>query len=324
MAATPTQRPSSTSRSSANHRSQQATAVSRTSSTSARSISAPVAAPPAWTMRGREWPPSRASCSRPSRSRSNMAPMAMSSLTRLGPSSTSARTASTSHRSAPAPSVSARWRSVESGSPASTAATPPCAQRVAACDSSDFVSTPTRSASSSAARTAADSPATPLPRTSRSSSSAPSQVMGPPGQASAGPARPGRRAARPRGGRSCRSQPSGTRSGATCAQRRQHEGPLVHAGVGHDEVGLVDRARRRSTARRRPACAAPSGRPACGWPSPPGGGTARAARGRPGRSRGGPPCSGTGPARRGRRPGRSRRPGDTSTRSGSSATASCR
>ena len=39
IAATPTQRPPSTSRSSANHCSQQATAVSRTSSTSARSIS---------------------------------------------------------------------------------------------------------------------------------------------------------------------------------------------------------------------------------------------------------------------------------------------
>ena len=78
------------------------TAVARTSSTSARSISAPVAAPPAWTMRGSEWPPSRASCSWPSRSRSNVAPMAISSLTRLGPSSTRARTASTSHRPAPA------------------------------------------------------------------------------------------------------------------------------------------------------------------------------------------------------------------------------
>ena len=49
-----------------------------------------------------EWPPSRASCSWPSRSRSNIAPMAISSLTRPGPSSTRARTASTSHRPAPA------------------------------------------------------------------------------------------------------------------------------------------------------------------------------------------------------------------------------
>ncbi len=57
--------------------------------------------------------------------------MAMSSWTRFGPSSTSTRTASVSHRPAPAASVSARWRSVESSSPPSTAATPPWAQRVA-------------------------------------------------------------------------------------------------------------------------------------------------------------------------------------------------
>ena len=49
-------------------------------------------------------------------SRSNMAPSAISSLTRPGPSSTSTRTASASHSPAPAASVSARWRSVESGS----------------------------------------------------------------------------------------------------------------------------------------------------------------------------------------------------------------
>ena len=52
IATTPTQRPSAMIRSSANHCSQQATAASRTSSTSARSISAPVAAPPACTIRG--------------------------------------------------------------------------------------------------------------------------------------------------------------------------------------------------------------------------------------------------------------------------------
>ena len=51
-----------------------AAAVLRTASTSARSISAPVAAPPAWTTRATEWPPSRASASAPSSSRSNIGP----------------------------------------------------------------------------------------------------------------------------------------------------------------------------------------------------------------------------------------------------------
>ena len=69
----------------------------------------------------------------------------MSSWTRDGPSSTSTRTASVSHRPAPAARVSARWRSVESSSPPSTAATPPWAHRVADWDSSALVSTPTRS-----------------------------------------------------------------------------------------------------------------------------------------------------------------------------------
>ncbi len=103
-------------------------------------------------------------------SRSKIAPSAMSSWTRSGPSSTSTRTASASHSPAPAARVSARWRSVESGSSWSTAATPPCAHRVVACGSSPLVSTPTRMRWVSAARTAADSPATPDPSTSRSSS----------------------------------------------------------------------------------------------------------------------------------------------------------
>ena len=77
-------------------------------------------------------------------SRSNTAPSAISSSTRRGPSSTSTRTASTSHRPAPAARVSARWRSVSSGSPDSTAATPPWAHRVVAWSSSPLVSTPTR------------------------------------------------------------------------------------------------------------------------------------------------------------------------------------
>ena len=54
--------------------------------------------------------------------------------------------------------------------PPRTAATPPCAQRVVACWSSALVSTPTRMPWISAARTAADSPATPEPSTSRSRS----------------------------------------------------------------------------------------------------------------------------------------------------------
>ena len=52
MARTPPHRPPSTISSTANHRSHSAAAVARTSSTSARSISAPVAAPPACTTRG--------------------------------------------------------------------------------------------------------------------------------------------------------------------------------------------------------------------------------------------------------------------------------
>ena len=86
-----------------------------------------------------------------------------------GPSSTRMRTASSSHRPAPAASVSARCRSVESSSAPSTAATPPWAQRVADCDSAPLVSTPGRGTATDrpgpASRTAADRPATPLPRT---------------------------------------------------------------------------------------------------------------------------------------------------------------
>ena len=90
-----------------------------TAATSARSISAPVASPPACTTRASEWPPSRASSELRSPSPvavSNAAPSAASSRTRSGPSVTSTRTASASHRPAPAASVSARWSSGESGS----------------------------------------------------------------------------------------------------------------------------------------------------------------------------------------------------------------
>ena len=81
-----------------------------------------------------EWPPSRARWTSPVASRSKTAPSAISSSTRAGPSSTSTRTASTSHSPAPARSVSARCRSVESSSSWNTAATPPCAQRVVVSD----------------------------------------------------------------------------------------------------------------------------------------------------------------------------------------------
>ena len=145
---------------------------------------APAPPRPRWPPRRRgppaavEWPPSRARARAPPGWRSKTAPMAISSLTRAGPSSTSTRTASVSHRPAPAARVSARWRSVESSSPPSTAATPPWAHRVADWDSSALVSTPTRNplgavpvpvgAGGAASRTAADRPATPLPRTSTS------------------------------------------------------------------------------------------------------------------------------------------------------------
>ena len=68
----------------ANQPSSTAAAVRRTAVTRARSISSPVAAPPAWTTRGIEWPPSRASWRPPPSSVSNTAPRAMSSWTRAG------------------------------------------------------------------------------------------------------------------------------------------------------------------------------------------------------------------------------------------------
>ncbi len=61
-AVTPRHCPSATIKSRANQPSRTAAAVRCTAETRARSISAPVAAPPAWTTRGIEWPPSRASC----------------------------------------------------------------------------------------------------------------------------------------------------------------------------------------------------------------------------------------------------------------------
>ena len=131
-AGTPTHRPPSTRRSRANHCSSTAPAVAH-----GRVDERPLDLGPGGRAAGVqdtravEWPPSRASARSPPASRSNTAPSAISSSTRPGPSSTSTRTASTSHSPAPAARVSARWRSVESSSPPSTAATPPWAQRVA-------------------------------------------------------------------------------------------------------------------------------------------------------------------------------------------------
>ena len=204
------------------------------------------------------------------------APRAMSSLTRPGPSSTRTRTASTSHRPG---AGGERVGQVEvggvgvAGEHGGHAALGPAGGGLR---SSALVSTPTRSASSSAARTAADRPATPLPRTRRSSSSAPSQVI------ARLPVRPrpgacsvvelAQAARRPRWSKRC-SQPSGDEVGSQVAQRRQHEGPLAACAGGARRGRARRPSRRRPTARRRRACAVPSARPACGWPSPRGGGT---------------------------------------------------
>ena len=130
-ARTPTQRPPSTMRSTLKQRSRTSMFGSAcAASASARSISAPVASPPACTTRGSEWPPSIASSQHRRRARRTARPSPCSSRTRRGPSVTSTCTASMSQSPAPAVSVSVRWSSAESGSP-SAAATPPCAYRVA-------------------------------------------------------------------------------------------------------------------------------------------------------------------------------------------------
>ncbi len=74
----------------------------------ARSISAPVASPPACAMRSRRWPPSRVSDSCPSRDRSKRAPIEASSRTAAAPSRTRTRTAVSSQTPAPATIVSAK------------------------------------------------------------------------------------------------------------------------------------------------------------------------------------------------------------------------
>ena len=78
--------PSSTSRPTATACSRISATVPWVAATSARSTSAPVAAPPACRIRAWEWPPSRARCRTPVASRSKTAPSAISSSTRGGPS----------------------------------------------------------------------------------------------------------------------------------------------------------------------------------------------------------------------------------------------
>ena len=162
--------------------------------------------------------------------RSNTAPMAISSWTRAGPSSTSTRTASASHRPAPAARVSARWRSVESSSPPSTAATPPWAQRVADWDSSALVSTPTRRPSR------------------RAGGSGRGQRRGQPhGRRQVRPRRcraPGRRAAR---GRHRPARP-GQCSGRGSRLSMSRTGPTVAAMISRSAAVTVDRAGSRSAA----------------------------------------------------------------------------
>ena len=81
-------------------------AVTRSISVSA--IAAPVAAPPAWRIRRRLWPPSRPSAYVPSGAVSKPTPSDARCAIRLGPSSTSVRTAAGSHRPRPTRSVSSR------------------------------------------------------------------------------------------------------------------------------------------------------------------------------------------------------------------------
>lgn len=140
-----------------------------TASTSAREISAPVASPPACAIRRRWWPPSRVSSISPvSAEVSKTAPAAINRRTASGPSVTSSRTASSSHRPAPATRVSSRCCSGVSPSPRA-AAMPPWAQRVEPSSSRALVTTTVRRPAA-AQRSAAVRPATPEPTTTTSAS----------------------------------------------------------------------------------------------------------------------------------------------------------
>ncbi len=114
-------------------------------------------------MRSARCPPSRVSINDPSALRSNSAPRRISSRSRVGPSSTSTRTAAGSHRPTPAISVSeACMAGVSVGS--RTAAMPPCAHLVDPSSMSTLVTTVTCSPASRRCN-AAVSPATPEPTT---------------------------------------------------------------------------------------------------------------------------------------------------------------
>src|SRR5690349_13988864 len=140
-----------------------------TALTSARCTSAPVASPPACTIRRAEWPPSRVSSRCPLGSRSKAAPQPISCRSRSGPSCTSASTAAGSHSPTPARCVSRACASgVSAGS--RTAAIPPWAQRVEPSSTSTFVTTATDSPAARAC-SATHSPATPEPTTQTSAAS---------------------------------------------------------------------------------------------------------------------------------------------------------
>ena len=102
--------------------------VARTASVRARSSSAPVASPPAWTTREREWPPSRvrASSRRAHGSESKPAPREQVGDGLAAPRP-AYRTATGSHSPAPAARVSATCSATESSTRSSTAAIPPWA-----------------------------------------------------------------------------------------------------------------------------------------------------------------------------------------------------
>src|ERR671915_1452338 len=113
---------------------------------SSRVMRRPVAAPPAWTMRRREWPPSSPRARLPRRSASKRTPSRSRSRTRAGESSHSTRTALSRAASRPAAIVSAAWRSGVSSS-ASAAAIPPWAQYDAVCASGERLTSTTRAPS---------------------------------------------------------------------------------------------------------------------------------------------------------------------------------
>src|SRR5436305_4340713 len=138
----------------------------RTEACRARCTSAPVASPPACTIRLAWCPPSRVSIRVPSAYRSNWAPQRISSRTRAGPSVTSTSTAAGSPSPTPATRVSSACApGLSNGS--STAAIPPCAHRVEPASILTLVTTVTCSPASRRC-SAAVSPATPDPTTTTS------------------------------------------------------------------------------------------------------------------------------------------------------------